>query len=70
MGIKNHASISSEYVCFFIQKASLGRVAKLESENKDLKEQMRTVESMAKEAKQKEENAMNGADEIKRLVKK
>ena len=70
MGIKNHHSISSEYVRFLIQKASLGRVAKLEAENKVLKEQMKTVEAMAKEAKRKGETAMNRADEAKRLVKK
>ena len=70
IGIKKHPSISSEYVRFLIQKASLGRVAKLESENKSLREQLRDVEAMAKEAKRKGETALNRVDEVKRLAKK
>ena len=70
IGIKNHPSISSEYVRFLIQKASLGRVARLENENKLLKDQLKEVEGMAKEAKRKGETAMNRADETKRIAQK
>lgn len=38
VGFKNHPSVSSEYVRFLVQNASVGRVTKLEQENKDLKE--------------------------------
>ena len=70
IGIKNHPSISSEYVRFLIQKASLGRVARLEKENQALREQLKEVESVAREAKRKGETALNRADEAKKLAAK
>ena len=70
IGIKNHPSISSEYVRFLIQKASLGRVSRLEAEYRALKEQVRKIESVAKEAKRKGETALNRADEAKKLAAK
>lgn len=44
VGIKNHPSISLEYFRFLIQKASLGRVAKLEAENRLLRTQIDELE--------------------------
>ena len=47
-GFKNHPSISSEYVRFLIKNSGMGKIIKLEAENKVLKENLATVDELAK----------------------
>ena len=70
VGIKNHPSISSEYVRFLIQKSAVGKVEKLQSQNAMLESRLTEVETIAKEAKRKGETALNRADEAKKLCTK
>ena len=70
VGIKNHPSISSEYVRFLIQKSAVGKVEKLSKENEALRTRLTEVESLAREAKRKGETALNRADEAKKLCAK
>ena len=70
VGIKNHHSISSEYVRFLIQKSAVGKVEKLQNENALLQSKLKEVEVIAKEAKRKGETALNRADEAEKLCAK
>ena len=70
VGFKNHPSISSEYVRFLIQKASVGRVEKLETQCASLRDRVQGVEETARSALRKGETALNRADEAKKLAKK
>ena len=70
VGIKNHPSISSEYVRFLIQNSGVGKVAKLQSENAILRSKLTEVETIARDAKRKGETALNRADEAKKLCAK
>ena len=63
-----HRCVSSMFN--FLQHASVGRVKKLESENKALNVKFETLETLAKGAMTKGETALNCADEDKKLVKK
>ena len=70
IGFKNHPSISSEYVRFLIQNASVGRVIRLENQYGQVKERLQSIDDLAKAAMRKGETALNRAEEAKRLSKK
>ena len=70
VGFKNHPSISSEYVRFLIQHASIGRVERLEAQNTSLKDRVQAVDELARAAMRKGETALNRAEEAKKLAKK
>ena len=70
VGFKNHPSVSSEYVRFLIQHASIGRVEKLEIQSNSLNDKLGTVDQLSRAAMRKGETALNRAEEAKRLAKK
>ena len=70
VGFKNHPSISSEYVRFLIQNASVGKVDRLETQLNSLKDRVQTIDDVARSALRKGETALNRADEAKKLAQK
>ena len=59
-----------EYVRFLIQNASIGRVVKLELENKMLKESIKAMEASVKAATKTATTALNRVDDLKKASKK
>ena len=70
VGIKNHHSISSEYVRFLVQKSNIGKLTKLENKAAIMESRLTEVEVIARDAKRKGETALNRADEVKKLCQK
>ena len=70
VGFKNHPSVSSEYVRFLIQNASVGRVERLETQFASLKDRTQSVDEVARSALRKGETALNRADEAKKIAQK
>ena len=70
VGFKNHPSVSSEYVRFLIQNASVGRVERLETQFASLKDRTQSVDEVARSALRKGETAPNRADEAKKIAQK
>ena len=70
VGFKNHPSISSEYVRFLIQHASVGKVDRLESQFNSFKDRIQAIDEVARSALRKGETALNRADEAKKIAQK
>ena len=63
VGFKNHPSVSSEYVRFLIQNASVGKVDRLETQVTSMRDRVQTEDEVTSSVLRKGETTLNLADE-------